>query len=500
MSDKGSSSKSSSKLRNKTKMSDFLCDFRFRNELPDPSAKMKLLPIKRDPDRYCKYRVTSLEKNWKPQLFPGADLGLPLDFLDTSVYSRRRGKGIPLDPEDEALLRDDDIDPIAPVKKDAKKKERLSGLPLDFLDRSVYSWCRGKDIPLDPEVEALLPDDDTDPITPVKKDAVKKKERPSGLPPDFLDINVYSRRKGKAVPFDPENEALLRDDDIDPITPVKKDASKKKKERPSGLPLNFLDMGVYSRRRGKGEPLHPEDEALVHDDDIDPIIPVKKDALKNKERPSGKGVSLLSQYIPPLSSSSTKQYLTKKQAKEQRDARRHGLLLPPSSRESKILDIMASFEAIKSQPVHKGDCQVKPKRVIPLFPKFDRSDDDQFLSAKCVDAATADSEIYKEESRLEEDVYDQNEDRLEALVGKYLLDLQGGNVDDPKTHPVVSEESEEKYVPRPKKVVIRKKVTKEAKPDKELKYYPLPISMILRCGFTVDEKGFVVSKATNYSK
>ena len=29
-----------------------LCLFRFRNELPDPSAKMKLLSLKRDPDRY----------------------------------------------------------------------------------------------------------------------------------------------------------------------------------------------------------------------------------------------------------------------------------------------------------------------------------------------------------------------------------------------------------------------------------------------------------------
>ncbi|EPS73458.1 hypothetical protein M569_01298, partial [Genlisea aurea] len=115
----------------------FLCKMKFRNELPDPSAKMKLLTLKRDPDRYCKYQITSLEKTWKPQLYVEPDLGIPLDLLDLSVYSPRKGDTIILDPRDEELLRDDD--PVAPVKTDGiKRKERPTEKGVSWLVKTQY--------------------------------------------------------------------------------------------------------------------------------------------------------------------------------------------------------------------------------------------------------------------------------------------------------------------------------------------------------------------------
>lgn len=58
-------------------------------------------------------------------------------------------------------------------------------------------------------------------------------------------------------------------------------------------------------------PLDPEDEELLRDDEV--VTPVKKDGIKRKERPTDKGVSWLvkTQYISPLSTESARQVLDK---------------------------------------------------------------------------------------------------------------------------------------------------------------------------------------------
>ncbi|CAN4089025.1 unnamed protein product [Withania somnifera] len=115
----------------------FLCKLKFRNELPDPTAQPKLLTLRRDPDRFTKYAITSLEKMHKPQLYVEPDLGIPLDLLDLSVYNPPKGVKIPLAPEDEELLRDDD--PITPIKKDGiKKKERPTDKGVSWLVKTQY--------------------------------------------------------------------------------------------------------------------------------------------------------------------------------------------------------------------------------------------------------------------------------------------------------------------------------------------------------------------------
>ncbi|KAK6153622.1 hypothetical protein DH2020_013261 [Rehmannia glutinosa] len=400
---------------------------RFRNELPDPSAKIKLMSLKRDPDRYCKYQITSLEKNWKPQLYVEPDLGIPLDLLDLSVYNPPKGERIPLDPEDEELLRDDD-----------------------------------------------------------------------------------------------------------------------------------------------------------------PITPIKTDGIKKKERPTDKGVSWLvkTQYISPLSMDSTKQSLSEKQAKELRESRGRNLLENLNSRERKIQDIVDSFEACKSKPVHsvnpdynrKGfslsfliltEMLVESISFAPCAPLvflctlctivilyiISQRYDDQFVVANIDSAPTADSEIYRKLSaaerneyehraimksyvssssdaenpykflaymvpsidEIEKDIYDENEDVTYSWVREYHFDLllilcpvndlagSGDNVDDPTTYLVTFGESEAKYLPLPTKFILRKKRARDGKSNEDMEQFPVPKSVTVRRRPTVavhelrDDGDFVDSKVSSRS-
>ncbi|WJX91963.1 hypothetical protein P8452_73674 [Trifolium repens] len=114
----------------------FLCKLRFRNELPDPTAQPKLMAFKKDKDQYAKYTITSLEKMYKPKLFVEPDLGIPLDLLDLSVYNPPSVRP-PLAPEDEDLLRDDEA--VTPMKKDGiKRKERPTDKGVAWLVKTQY--------------------------------------------------------------------------------------------------------------------------------------------------------------------------------------------------------------------------------------------------------------------------------------------------------------------------------------------------------------------------
>ncbi|KAK7294260.1 hypothetical protein RJT34_17147 [Clitoria ternatea] len=114
----------------------FLCKLRFRNELPDPSAQPKLMAFKKDKDQYAKYTITSLEKMYKPKLFVEPDLGIPLDLLDLSVYNPPSVRP-PLAPEDEDMLRDDEA--VTPIKKDGiKRKDRPTDKGVAWLVKTQY--------------------------------------------------------------------------------------------------------------------------------------------------------------------------------------------------------------------------------------------------------------------------------------------------------------------------------------------------------------------------
>ncbi|XWS16291.1 hypothetical protein CRYUN_Cryun34aG0072400 [Craigia yunnanensis] len=114
----------------------FLCKLKFRNELPDPSAQPKLMALKKDKNRFTKYTITSLEKLYKPKLFVELDLGIPLDLLDLSVYNPPSVRP-PLAPEDEELLRDDEA--VTPIKKDGiRRKERPTDKGVSWLVKTQY--------------------------------------------------------------------------------------------------------------------------------------------------------------------------------------------------------------------------------------------------------------------------------------------------------------------------------------------------------------------------
>lgn len=342
----------------------FLCRMKFRNELPDPSAQPKLMALPKDKDRYTKYTITSLEKTYKPELYVDTDLGIPLDLLDLSVYN-------------------------------------------------------------------------------------------------------------------PPKEVSL---------------------------------------------LAPEDEELLHDDEE--VTPVKKDGIRRKERPTDKGVSWLvkTQYISPLSNDAAKQSLTEKQAKELRERRGGGgnILDNLNSRERKIQQIEASFEASKSRLVHATNKNLVPVDVMPLFPDFDRYND-QFVIATFDGAPTTDLEIFNKldsstrdvhESRavmksyvakgsdpgtpekflaymvpalgeLPKNIYDESEDISYSWVREYNWDVRGEDLDDPTTYIVAFDEGEARYAPLPTKLVLRKKRAKEGRSGEEAEQFPVPAAVTVRKRATV---------------
>ncbi|KAF8402945.1 hypothetical protein HHK36_011038 [Tetracentron sinense] len=108
----------------------------FRNELPDPTAQPKLLSLNTNKDQYTKYTITSLEKMHKPKLFVEPDLGIPLDLLDISVYNPPSIRP-PLAPEDEELLRDSES--VTPIKQDGiRRKERPTDKGVSWLVKTQY--------------------------------------------------------------------------------------------------------------------------------------------------------------------------------------------------------------------------------------------------------------------------------------------------------------------------------------------------------------------------
>ncbi|VFQ92948.1 unnamed protein product [Cuscuta campestris] len=290
-----------------------------------------------------------------------------------------------------------------------------------------------------------------------------------------------------------------------------------------GIPLDLLDLSVYNPPKGEVTPLDHEDEALLRDDD--PVTPIKKDGIKRKDRPTDKGVSWLvkTQYISSLSTDSTKQSLTEKQAKELRETRGgRNILENLSTRERQTQQIKASFEACKSRPVHATNPKLQPLKILPLLPDFDRYDD-KFVVATFDSAPTADSENYskldkalrdKHESRaimksfvarssdatkpdkflaymvpspdeLEKDMFDENEDISYTWVREYHWDVRGDDSDDPTTFLVASDKSVARYMPVPTKLTLRKKRAREGKSSDEVEQFPVPARVTVRNRQTV---------------
>ncbi|KAI3806849.1 hypothetical protein L1987_22764 [Smallanthus sonchifolius] len=284
-----------------------------------------------------------------------------------------------------------------------------------------------------------------------------------------------------------------------------------------GIPLDLLDLSVYNAPKDEILHIDPEDQMLLQEDISS--TPIKKDGLKRKERPTDKGMSWLvkTQYISPISTDATRQSLTEKQAKDLREKRGNAILDNLSSRERKIKDIKASFEACKSRPVHATNKKLQPVEILPLFPDFERWDD-QFVVATFDGPPTVDSESYNKMDKsvrdahesqavmksfvastsdsakpdkflaymvpsigeLSKDIYDENEDISYTWVREYHWDVRGEDADDPTNFLVVFGESEARYMPLPTKLMLRKKRAREGKTTDEVEHFPVPASITVR--------------------
>eukprot|EP01104_Vermistella_antarctica_P008632 TRINITY_DN216_c0_g1_i1.p1 TRINITY_DN216_c0_g1~~TRINITY_DN216_c0_g1_i1.p1 ORF type:complete len:582 (-),score=213.52 TRINITY_DN216_c0_g1_i1:41-1786(-) len=101
-------------IRNRLKEpSDFLCQMKFFNHLPDVPFPPKLLDIAVDPLRYVRYKPTSLEKMFKQPHIPDVTLGTPLTLIDPDALNPPTDdNGIPIPvkmaPEDAELFEEYD--------------------------------------------------------------------------------------------------------------------------------------------------------------------------------------------------------------------------------------------------------------------------------------------------------------------------------------------------------------------------------------------------------
>jgi RNA polymerase II-associated factor 1 len=95
-------------LRKKTGIkSHFICKMKLRNELPELPFEPKFLAYPAEQNRLTRYSCTNLEKSHKHALLTEPDLGIHIDLIEPETYEPP-ASGVHMQPEDEALLRDEE--------------------------------------------------------------------------------------------------------------------------------------------------------------------------------------------------------------------------------------------------------------------------------------------------------------------------------------------------------------------------------------------------------
>ncbi|KAI3431753.1 hypothetical protein D9Q98_004795 [Chlorella vulgaris] len=103
----------------------FLCNIRFRNDLPEIPCDPKLLLPPYDAKAIAAFKLTELEKDLQKDLLFDADLGIPIHPWNIEQYSVS-DVPVPLHPDDAALLASDE--------ETEPQKNRLRG------DAAEVSW------------------------------------------------------------------------------------------------------------------------------------------------------------------------------------------------------------------------------------------------------------------------------------------------------------------------------------------------------------------------
>lgn len=102
-------SSSSNSAARPVKKSELLCRVKWNNTLPDLPFDPKFIMYPFDPDRFKKYKPTSLEKEYKHDLLTEHDLGVNIDLISPETYGVPSSSLLPppLAPEDERLIEED---------------------------------------------------------------------------------------------------------------------------------------------------------------------------------------------------------------------------------------------------------------------------------------------------------------------------------------------------------------------------------------------------------
>ncbi|KAI7839176.1 hypothetical protein COHA_007066 [Chlorella ohadii] len=86
----------------------FMCNIRFRNDLPEIPCDPKLLLPPYNKEELAAFKLTEVEKDLQKDLLFDADLGIPIHAWNIEQYSIPDGPPQPLHPDDVALLAADE--------------------------------------------------------------------------------------------------------------------------------------------------------------------------------------------------------------------------------------------------------------------------------------------------------------------------------------------------------------------------------------------------------
>ncbi|CAF0905729.1 unnamed protein product [Didymodactylos carnosus] len=110
--------------------SDLVCRVRYTNVLPDLPFDPKFLRYPFNPDRFVRYKPTSLEKNYRWELLTEHDVGVEIDLINPDAYAST-STGV-LHADDEKLLEEDNVSPAN------TKRSQLNQRSVPWLRKTEY--------------------------------------------------------------------------------------------------------------------------------------------------------------------------------------------------------------------------------------------------------------------------------------------------------------------------------------------------------------------------
>lgn len=117
------------------KQSDLFVKVKYTNTLPDIPFDPKFIAYPFDPDRFTKYKPTSLEKEYKHELLTEMDLGVKIDLVNPDAYITPANFVMAL--EDEKLIEDDSTSHISHHGISEKRSKQHSKV-VPWLKKTEY--------------------------------------------------------------------------------------------------------------------------------------------------------------------------------------------------------------------------------------------------------------------------------------------------------------------------------------------------------------------------